>query len=98
MHHKFAIYDYDSLKSQPSEESKLSTGSCNWSLSAATKYDESYSSLGKTLVILLEHTNKNLNGFGRTRDLAAMIQQIFRGEIDAAQPRIKWDGALHRKT
>lgn len=43
MHNKFVVIDYDSLNGpSPTRRSVVATGSCNWSMSSATRYDEDW--------------------------------------------------------
>ena len=42
MHNKLAVFDYDDLTQTPNYNCKVATGSCNWSFSSATKYDEDW--------------------------------------------------------
>ncbi len=43
MHNKFTVIDYDSLDDgAPTRKSVVATGSCNWSMSSATRYDEDW--------------------------------------------------------
>ena len=43
MHNKFAVIDYDSLDDPaPTKKCVVATGSCNWSTSSATRYDEDW--------------------------------------------------------
>jgi len=43
MHNKFTVVDYDSMNDNPNRrECVVATGSCNWSVSSAIRYDEDW--------------------------------------------------------
>ena len=97
MHHKFAIFDYASLEASPKTSSKVASGSCNWSYSAATKYDESWFVFsGATSANTIKAYKQEFEWLWAHSRPCGDDPADVSGEIDSAllEPRIEWEGCF----